>query len=92
MIELLIATALVAVGFTIGYHFRILDKRAAEFDPTPRCQCKHIYTTHKKGYSCQAQDVVDRNGHVDKYRNCPCTIYLGPDPLVSGLWSPPIEK
>lgn len=91
MIEPLIGTVIAAVAFFIGYYCRGIDKRTAAPDLTPRCQCKHIFSAHKKGYACQAIDHVKRNHFTEAIR-CSCTIYVGPDPILSGLWSPPIEK
>lgn len=91
MIETIGAVVLVAIGYFLGFIVTKANKTKAP-DFTPRCQCGHVYSIHKKGYRCQSDDTIRKGGVVDKFRTCPCTIYVGPDPMISGLWSPPTEK
>lgn len=42
----------------------------------PECVCNHMVTFHANGYACAL---------------CECTHYLGPDPHLSGYWSPPAQ-
>lgn len=44
----------------------------------PKCLCEHWYIVHDTGgYQCKGD-----NGR------CECVTYMGPDPMLSGLWSP----
>lgn len=88
-----------ALGLGVGYlisawvyiAFCAIFRVGEKVDTTiPQCQCNHVYSNHMKGYKCQAGINVKRNSYTERLA-CPCTIYVGPDPLISGLWSPPTE-
>jgi hypothetical protein len=89
MIETVGAIVLVGIGVFLGF----MTAKAGKKTPpnfTPRCQCDHVYSLHEKGYKCQSDNFVRRNYYTERHA-CQCTIYVGPDPLISGLWSPPVE-
>jgi hypothetical protein len=77
----------IGFGFLfLGYVMGRRVREAAQPAPSPQCICGHIYSAHIDGYKC-ACIMFDK--YDIKIGNCACTFYLGPDPLMSGLWSPP---
>jgi hypothetical protein len=80
-------------------HIRIRQFKRQIRDHKPlelRCQCTHLYTSHRAG-GCRQQyrrefyyDNGDRNGW--EWMDCPCHGYLGPNPEMLGLWSPGDKK
>ena len=55
----------------------------------PFCMCRHGYSSHDGGYRCEFT-LRDRFG--DSIGQCPCTVYVGPDPVLSGHWIPPAKE
>jgi hypothetical protein len=78
------------LGYLLGRIYTRDIKRPAPPTPPPKCLCGHVYGAHENGgYKCKV-DVF--NKYDDKIGACACRLYVGPDPLTSGLWHPPIIK
>lgn len=91
-IVVVVQTAGYVTMLLIGYLMGRMEgrrARAAAAPPKPICMCKHNFGSHKGGYECTV-DHLDEYG--SKLSSCACLLYVGPDPLASGLWHPPSAK
>lgn len=63
----------VGVGFVLGSAFR--RQRSSLDLSKPICTCKHGFSLHQEGQRC-------------RQTWCMCQVYVGPDPMYSGHWTP----
>ena len=73
-------------GYFVHYMLtRVRDTRAGRTKKTPQCACGHMYGAHASGgFKCQAKVYYTGSG----WSRCSCELYVGPDPMALGLWSP----
>lgn len=78
------------VGYILGcVHTRNVSQ-VKDDSTKPICMCKHGFSSHVEGRKC---NVAIRDGYNHKIGDCACLLYVGPDPLMSGLWHlPPKPK
>lgn len=84
-----IAVIAVLVGGAFGYILGCLHKKAVKANagpPAPICMCNHNFGDHAKGGKCSAD--IRSKVFKDLVGNCPCQVYVGPDPVLSGYWTP----
>lgn len=62
-----------AAGFVLGSAFR--RQRGSSDLSKPICTCKHGFSMHRNGQMCATTW-------------CECQVYVGPDPMLSGHWTP----
>lgn len=79
------------VGYVLGRTY--VNGAAPKVAPLPRpvCMCTHNYGSHEEGRKCKA-DIFDHYNVNVRLGNCACRLYVGPDPLASGLWHPPVKE
>lgn len=91
----LIQSAISVLTLCLGYLFGRVHVRAqrSSLPPSgqykPVCVCAHFFGAHKDGYECGADIFDDLGSRIGK---CACLIYAGPDPVLSGLWSPSTKE
>jgi hypothetical protein len=78
------SVATVFSGYLLG---RMYSRKVKSGPSQPVCMCKHGYNCHKDGRKCQVDEFTP--GRV--VSTCACILYIGPDPVLSGLWHPPAE-
>lgn len=69
------------VGFIFGAYMRRLKTPRIPPPPEPICLCSHGYHAHEDGRKCRVE--VYANYRMGR---CACQSYVGPDPILSGLW------
>lgn len=63
-----------------------------EVDLRPMCTCTHWFNMHEdNGGPCVVQEKEYFDGK-QKWIDCPCMHYLGPDPQLTGMWSVPKKE
>lgn len=78
------------------YYDRNHDEYEKKQDLLPKCLCDHWFNEHKAvGKECLNSSTIQTRTHSLSYSNqvessttqrCACVGYIGPDPVVSGLW------
>jgi hypothetical protein len=81
------------VGYQLGRRYRRgAGPRPPAPPPEPICMCGHNFSNHEDGgYKCQTA-VMHPILTGSKIGSCACRIYVGPDPVLSGHWHPPIKE
>lgn len=74
----------VAFGYILGrMHHKAMKANAGP--PAPICMCDHNFGDHVEGGRCKA-DI--RDSYRRRIGGCACQVYVGPDPVLSGHWTP----
>lgn len=83
------SVAMLFIGYTLGRMYTQGVKPKPAAPPKPICMCDHNYGSHEEGRRCKVAIFDDYYGR--KIGNCACLLYVGPDPILSGLWHPPAK-
>ncbi len=68
--------------------YRIKQGAKTPKPPKPICICEHNFNSHKdNGGKCNVATLVNY-----EWRGCACLCYIGPDPILSGLWIAPTQS
>lgn len=93
-----VATPVIALGATAWavLQARVLNRckreqLARKASMEPMCQCSHSFSRHANGRRCQTETRYTISTYNFEWRQCPCVLYVGPDPSLSGLWHLPFD-
>ena len=82
------SVATLLIGYLLGRMYTRGVKPKPAAPPKPICMCGHHYGSHTDGRNCE---FVLRDAYGVRLGGCSCTLYVGPDPVLSGLWHPPAK-